>query len=267
MNLKQMRDHYIQNEYSLFNATARVCQDVVLKKIAASSIKDNVAVKGGILMCALSGNARRATQDIDLDFIRYSISDESVRRFVQILSDVDDGVTISIEGNLKDLSHPDYNGKRADISISDGESIFRTKLDLGVHAKLDIEQNECFFDIALDDEGVYLLANPFEQAFAEKLKSLVRHGIRSSRFRDLYDIYYLGHREDYDDNRFLACVETLILDDPLMRENEMADIAGRIRRTLSDDGFQKKMEASHRDWTDTSAKEVSGWLIQFLSDR
>lgn len=56
--------------YSRLNATARVCQDVILAKLEASNMRDQVTIKGGVLMCALSGSNRRATQDIDLDFVR-----------------------------------------------------------------------------------------------------------------------------------------------------------------------------------------------------
>jgi hypothetical protein len=44
----------------------------------------NATIKGGVVMRSLSKNARRAMQDIDLDFIRYSISDESIRQHVNI---------------------------------------------------------------------------------------------------------------------------------------------------------------------------------------
>lgn len=37
-----------------------------------------MTIKGGVVMRSLSGEIRRATQDIDLDFIRYSISEEGL---------------------------------------------------------------------------------------------------------------------------------------------------------------------------------------------
>lgn len=58
---------------------AKLCQDIIIKAIAQSSLNRNVTIKGGVVMRSLSKNARRATQDLDLDFIRYSISEESVR--------------------------------------------------------------------------------------------------------------------------------------------------------------------------------------------
>lgn len=114
MNLSEIRKHYVSEGYSALNASARTCQDVVLAKIAASPFKENVTVKRGVLMCALSGSKRRATQDIDLDFVRYPISDEAIRSFVRTLSTVDDGiaswveewrVTVSSAAELLEIQH------------------------------------------------------------------------------------------------------------------------------------------------------------------
>lgn len=131
-------------------------------------------------MCALSGSGRRATQDIDLDFVRYPMTDASIRSFVSALSNLGDGITVRIAGEIEELSQQDYKGRRVNLKVSDGRSTFDTKLDLGVHASAAMEQDELWFDVAHRQEGVCLLANSKEQVFAEKLKSLLRHGIRTA---------------------------------------------------------------------------------------
>ena len=114
MNLNEMRTRYEHEEgYSRLNATARVCQDVILSKLAASSMRDRVTVKGGVLMCALSGSSRRAAQDIDLDFVRYPMTDASIRSFVSALSNLGDGITVRIAGEIEELSQQDYKGRRS----------------------------------------------------------------------------------------------------------------------------------------------------------
>ena len=67
--------------YGIADARARVCQDIVLEGIAESSLSRNVTIKGGVVMRSMSGDVRRATQDIDIDFIRYSLAEESIDRF------------------------------------------------------------------------------------------------------------------------------------------------------------------------------------------
>ena len=52
---------------------ARVCQDLVLEAISKSTLSRNVTIKGGVVMRSVTGNIRRATQDMDIDFIRYLV--------------------------------------------------------------------------------------------------------------------------------------------------------------------------------------------------
>jgi predicted nucleotidyltransferase component of viral defense system len=73
----------VRNEgYSEINAEAKVCQDIVLKAISKSDLSRNITIKGGVVMRSITGNIRRTTQDMDLDFIKYSLSDESIRKFI-----------------------------------------------------------------------------------------------------------------------------------------------------------------------------------------
>jgi predicted nucleotidyltransferase component of viral defense system len=78
MNLQEMLDKTQNDGYQVQDARAKVCQDIVLKAIAESSLSRNVTIKGGVVMRSITGNVRRATQDMDIDFIRYSLSDESI---------------------------------------------------------------------------------------------------------------------------------------------------------------------------------------------
>lgn len=264
MDLSEIRRHYISEGYSALNASAKTCQDVILAKIAASPLKESVTVKGGVLMCAISGSKRRATQDIDLDFVRYPISDEAIRSFIRTLSAVDDGISMDIVGGIEELSQQDYKGKRVRIKMSDGRTSLESKLDLGVNASLSMEQDECWFDIAQSDEGICLLGNSKEQIFVEKLISLLRHGIRSTRFRDLYDMYYIGNAASLDQSRLKRYIEGEIIDNPDMWDDSMEGIATRVGRTLSNRQFIARMKTSHRDWIGKSAEEVARWLPSFL---
>ena len=104
--------------YSEVNAEAKVCQDIVLKAISNSSLNRNDTIKGGVVMRSITGSTRRATQDMDLDFIRYSLSNEAIRTFIEKLNCLD-GITIRIDGEITELSQQEYNGKRMLVTIED----------------------------------------------------------------------------------------------------------------------------------------------------
>ena len=111
MNLNDLIEAEIENGYGDTNAQAKVCQDIILKAIASSSLSRNVTIKGGVVMRSKTGNIRRATQDLDMDFIRYSLADDSIELFVKKL-DCLEGISIRRTGNIETLKQQDYHGKR-----------------------------------------------------------------------------------------------------------------------------------------------------------
>lgn len=254
----------VRNEgYSAINAEAKVCQDIVLKAIAESDFSRNVTIKGGVVMRNITGNVRRATQDMDLDFIRYSLEDESIRKFVQRLNCLE-GITIGISGEIEELSQQEYNGKRVYVIIRDdtGHS-FASKIDLGVHKNIQIRQDEYCFDVCLDDVGASLLINSKEQIFVEKLRSLLRFGPLSTRYKDVFDMCYLS--EYVDKTRLMQCIHTYILDDPGMREDSMEKIRQRLSRTFSNRLYKEHMERAGRaNWLGIQPKAAFDKIQGFL---
>ena len=138
--LREMINQARTDGYQDDNAEAKVCQDIVLKALSESSLCRNATIKGGVVMRSITGDSRRATQDMDIDFIRYSISDDAIQAFIQALDCLPD-IHITQTGRITELRQQDYHGKRVFVRISDntGDSI-ESKIDLGVHKHLQIEQ-------------------------------------------------------------------------------------------------------------------------------
>ena len=171
MNLNVLIKKYKENGYEDQEAIAKLSQDIILLKISKSKYKEHITIKGGVVMHNISKDKRRATRDIDIDFIKYSLDDESIKTFINNLNEVKDGITIEIINDIIKLHHQDYDGKRVLIKISDkyGNSI-NTKLDIGVHKLFELEQEEYYFDLSLINKQINLLINSKEQIFVEKLK-------------------------------------------------------------------------------------------------
>lgn len=262
LNLDEMIQREIQNGYSSLNARAKVCQDIVLKSIASGNLSRNITVKGGVVMRSKSGNVRRATQDLDLDFIRYSLSDESIDAFVEKMNCID-GLRIQRVGNIDELKQQEYKGKRVYIEILD-EAGFKinSKIDLGVHSKLDVAQEEYCFDIAFDDEGANLLINSNEQMFVEKLRSLLKLGPISTRYKDVFDMFYLSHHVDL--SKLKLCLDAYIFSDKEMHEYSVSDVIGRVQQIFSNEMYMKSLLRSNKNWLNESVAEVTTGLTKFL---
>ena len=244
------------------NAEARVCQDIVLKALSVSSLSRNATIKGGVVMRSITGDSRRATLDMDIDFIKYSLDDSSIERFIEKLNSLPD-LKIEQVGIPTELKQQDYHGKRVYIRITDetGDSI-ESKLDIGVHKHVTIEQEEYCFDIAQDDEGASLLINTMEQMFAEKLRALLKFANNSTRYKDIFDMCYLSNH--LDKVKLKECFDEFIFKDPEMREENIYDIIRRVNQAFSNEQYLTRLSRSRQNWLKMEASEVTKIIINFL---
>ena len=251
----------IENGYGDANAQSKVCQDLILKAIAESILKRNVTIKGGVVIRGKTNNVRRATQDVDLDFIKYSLSDESIEKFVDKLNCLD-GLEIRRVGKISELKQQDYRGKRIYIRITDDKGFsIENKLDLGVHKHLNIEQEEFCFDMAYDDEGASLLINSNEQMIAEKLRSLLKFGTLSGRYKDVFDIYYLFQHAD--PIKLKKCISVFIIEDAGMREENIQEIYNRINKVFKDKRYVRNLK-DRENWLDEDVDTVLVGILDHI---
>lgn len=191
MDFSVFKDSLVAEGYSEDTAFAKIAHDIIIKAVRDSGFHDNLTVKGGVVMSSITNVARRATMDMDLDFLRYPLTNEGIRKFVVNIKRVAP-CKIRMIGKIETLKHQEYTGKRVRLMLVDDAGLsIETKVDVGVHTRADVEQSDWLFKVVTDNEAVALLANSPEQIFVEKLKSLLRFGSASTRFKDIYDMFYL----------------------------------------------------------------------------
>lgn len=267
MNIKDAILIYQNNGYEYADAESKVSQDIVLSKIGNSKYKYNITIKGGVVMHNISNDIRRATRDLDIDFIKYSLEDESIRNFVSSLNNDKDSIKIEVVGNIVPLHHQDYDGKRVHIKISDnyGNSI-KTKLDIGVHKLFELEQEEYCFDLSLINKEVNLLINSKEQIFVEKLKSLLKLGFISTRYKDIFDFYYLINNSKLNKDKLLKNIDILIFNDDKMRENNIDDILNRLNNTLKSKRYINHLNDPVVNWLDIPIDDAINSLLKCIEE-
>lgn len=248
--------------YNEANAEARICQDIILCGIANSSLNRNVTIKGGVVMRNLSKDARRATQDIDMDFLKYSISDDAIKLFISRIQP-GDGITLELMEPIIELKHQDYRGKRVFVKIIDAEgNELDSKIDIGVHKDLDIQQEEYCFDICFQEDSVSLLMNSCEQILTEKIKSFLRFGTRSTRYKDIFDIFYLSERVNVE--KLKQCIQRFIYEDDTLPVKSSADIGKRMTAVLTNERFIQSVKKSKKNWTDAETEKVLKRCLDFI---
>lgn len=267
MDLEDIVRHNIENGYELIDARSKVAQDIILSKISKSKFKNNITIKGGVVMHSISNSVRRATRDLDLDFIKYSLKDKSIIDFIDKLNSVGDNITVKIIGKIEELHHQDYSGKRVYIKISDVNNYeIDTKLDIGVHKLFELEQDDYYFNLDAMEDGVSLLINSPEQIFTGKLKSLLKLGFRSTRYKDLFDFYYLINYDKLDRKKLLKSFQVIIFDDNTMFEETLENIYSRLNSIFKSNAYKRNLTNPKNNWLDIPINDAIEKVLNYIEE-
>lgn len=264
LSLKEQIDELRKLGYGADTAQAKVVHDVVLLAMHRSGFKSNSTVKGGVVMSSLTGDVRRATMDMDIDFIRYSLGKPAVARFVRKLARAIPECELKMVGEPVELKHDDYRGKRIYLAIKDMSvpRWVRTKVDIGVHTREMLEQVDFTFEMTTGSESAELQANSPEQMFAEKLLSLLRHGVNSNRPKDIFDMYYL--RERVAVRKLKKYVSELVYANSRCRVNDHVALMRSVRLIFGMRTFVAKLRKTRVNWLGISPTEAVKGLGAFL---
>lgn len=258
-------DKYIELGLNEVDATAKVCGEIILNKIAKSVKARNVTIKGGVVMMNLSKDLRRATRDLDLDFIKYSLSDSSIVDFINKLNDVDSDIKLTIKYPIKKLKHQDYDGKRVNLDFFDSSGKkYNLKMDIGIHKNLELEQEEYCFDFNSINENVILFINSKEQILSEKLKSILKFGATSKRYKDIFDIYYLININPVDNAKLKLLIDNYIINDNEMWENSYDDIYNRLSNTFENKEYYSELSNARDNWLEMSVDDVINVILKYI---
>ena len=265
MSLRDQVNLLVGLGYKRLAAQAKVAHDVVLLAMHKSGFKAKSTIKGGVVMSSITRDIRRATMDMDIDFVHHSISKRSIELFVSGLNRAMEGVDIAIAGPIIDLKHEDYRGKRIFVTAADSTTPrpLRTKIDIGVHTHDEMAQKEYSFDVVLSKERADLQVNSNEQIFVEKLLSLLRHGIVSRRPKDVFDMYYLSSRVDLGVVR--TYMTSLVYASTRCSERSKDDVLDSLQRTFSSRRYLSKLGSARVNWLGVSPKVATTAVIKLIA--
>lgn len=165
----------------------------VLMRLAVSKYKDNIILKGGVLLSSIIGNDMRTTKDIDATLKSIPLNINTIEKiFNEILSiELNDGVKFKIE-SIKDIRLEDaYGGFRINVFATFDK--LRTNFFLEVTAGDIITPREINYKYKslFEDETINIMAYTVETIIAEKFESIISKNIQTTRSKDFYDLYML----------------------------------------------------------------------------
>lgn len=219
-------------------------------------------------MFHLTQNIRRATIDIDMDLINMSIATENIVNIFMELGKLDniDGFKLEIDKDkIEELSHQDYHGKRLTVTISDNyNKSYHIKLDIGVHKHINILQDTLLLDTKIIDNNISFLVNPKEQIFVEKLVPLLKFGPLSTRYRDIFDLYWLVTEGNLDKKLVSNYMKILIFDTDIEINNK-EDVSNIINLVLSDNMFIRNL-SNNNNWTGQSISNIINAIKKYVTE-
>lgn len=255
-------EQHVAEGMTLAQARNFTAQQIILSKISQSEYVDRVLIKGGVVMYNLTHENRRSTLDLDFDFVRYDISEESIKLFADILDRKEPNCRVVLVPPIQELHQQDYKGKRVNLLIKDETASLKLKVDIGVHTLLGISQNKMCFSFGFDEE-LQLFVNPPEQIFAEKLFSLAKIGPSSQRYKDIDDIYYLIVHEGLNVELVRKCLKLITIDNPY-NIKDIQDVVDEAENCLCNKLFIVGYNENGGSWLGIEYEKAKNTIIDFI---
>ena len=244
---------------------AKVCQEIFLCKLGSDEqLSSRVAIKGGIIIDYLSNKQRGFTKDIDFDFIKFPLSPDGIKAFIDRLNSTPcyKNIAISID-TIEELRHKNYSGKRVKLLFCDNISSFSLIVDIGVYLPLFSRNKKIEYEMAFGGK-THLTINSIERIIAEKLSTFAIYGVDNSRTKDFFDAYFFIKRFKFDSTQVVKILNSLLV----KRENyyKSLDLAiVEIENTLNDKTYRLSLEKSDRNWLGVNVGAAITEMNEFLT--
>ena len=183
----------------------------ILMRLEKSNYKNNIILKGGVLLSSIIGEDLRTTKDIDATLKSLPLSIDSIKNiFEEILSiNIEDNINFEIV-SIKDIRLEDeYGGFRLNVKgifdkIRTNFFIEITSGDIITPREIKYEYNSIF-----EDKKINIMAYTIETIIAEKFESIISKNITTTRAKDFYDIFMLvnKNKENIDNKNLIKAIK------------------------------------------------------------
>jgi len=164
-----------------------------LERMSVSEYRDNLILKGGVLISALVGIDNRSTMDVDTTIKNLQLSIDSAREIVESILGIElnDGITFEIQSVSSIMDEADYPGIRIMVEANLEKMRTPLKLDFSTGDIITPQEITYTYKLLFEDRTISILAYNLETVLSEKLEAIISRGTANSRMRDFYDVYVL----------------------------------------------------------------------------
>jgi len=168
----------------------------LLYRLSVSKYRNEFILKGAMLFSYWSGDAFRATRDVD--FLKSG--DASIAYLTRVFKhlcdqagDFEDGLVFDVDSVHADEIREEntYGGIRVTMKATLAKARIAIQADVGIGDIITPHANVIKFPVLLDMPSPVMQAYPVETVIAEKFEAMVHLGIANSRMKDFYDIWVI----------------------------------------------------------------------------
>ena len=181
---------------SVQNAQTLFVLERFLARVAQSSYRDQLVLKGGILLYLLTQRWNRPTEDLDLMALR--IPGESLERVLADILKMDLGDRLEFQPDKMTSEEiredTGYPCRRFTIPFRFGPKYSQViKLDLSFGDPITPGPKLIEFRPILEDfQGGLVMGYPVETFLAEKIETILVRGLATTRAKDLFDLWVIS---------------------------------------------------------------------------
>ncbi len=172
-----------------------------LTRLSVSEYSEKFVVKGGILIAAIVGLDTRSTMDLDTTLRDLPLTEGKIREAINAICQIDmkDDVVFTVK-SIEPIRKDDIYGGYC-VRIDAAYDTIITPLSIDVSTGDVITPGAVkyeFSGIFDEDVRINLWGYNIETVIAEKVETILRRGVFTTRPRDYYDVYILGTTQKYD---------------------------------------------------------------------
>jgi predicted nucleotidyltransferase component of viral defense system len=181
----------------------RYAVERLLYRLSQSDYREKFVLKGGSLFLAWQGKSHRVTRDLDLLGLgTFTIAEmETVFKNIIILPiEIDDGIAFlseSIKGEeIKEDAN--YPGIRVTLTAKIVAANLKVQVDIGFGDAITPQIELVNYPTLVEMPAPKLQAYPTYTVIAEKFEAMIQLGIRNSRMKDFYDLWFMSRSFSFD---------------------------------------------------------------------
>ena len=164
-----------------------------IERISLSNYRENIIVKGGLLISSIVGLESRTTMDIDMTVKGKTVDEMSILSIIRKISNIkiDDGVLFEVV-NINEIREIDeYLGYRISLIANMPPMTIPLKLDITTGDKIIPKEVNYSYPLMFENRSVSITAYNLETILSEKIETIISRGNLNTRMRDFYDVYIL----------------------------------------------------------------------------